>query len=147
MADMTRTQPELRTVEQANAAGAGRLPGLIGLVILSAERGRVSARLDIRPDHLAPNGFLHAATVVALADTCCGYGALRARPEGSTGFTTIEIKANYLGTVRDGAIACDALLVHAGRMTQVWDAEVVDEATGKAIALFRCTQMMLWPRE
>ncbi|MEX0782875.1 MAG: PaaI family thioesterase [Dehalococcoidia bacterium] len=144
---MTEPRSELRTPEEANAAGIGRLPGLIGLIITEAEHGRVRSRLDIRPDHLAPNGFLHAATVVALADTSCGYGALRARPEGSTGFTTIEIKANYLGTVRDGAIACDARLVHGGRMTQVWDAEVVDEASGKAIALFRCTQMMLWPRE
>ena len=144
---MTQPQLELRTVEEANQAGAGYLPGLIGLVITDAEHGRVRARLDVRPDHLAPNGFLHAATVVAVADTSCGYGALRARPEGSTGFTTIEIKANYLGTVRDGAIACEARLVHGGRMTQVWDAEVTDEATGKPIALFRCTQMMLWPRD
>ncbi len=143
---MTQPLSELRTVEEANAAGQGHLPGLIGLVITDAEHGRVRARLDVRPDHLAPNGYLHAATVIALADTSCGYGALRARPEGSTGFTTIEIKANYLGTVRDGAIACDARLVHGGRMTQVWDAEVTEEPTGKAIALFRCTQMILWPR-
>jgi 1,4-dihydroxy-2-naphthoyl-CoA hydrolase len=143
---MTHPRSELRTPEEANEAGIGRLPGLIGLVITEAEHGRVRSRLDIRPDHLAPNGFLHAATVVALADTSCGYGALRARPEGATGFTTIEIKTNYLGTVRDGAIACDARLVHGGRMTQVWDAEVRDEVTGKPIALFRCTQMMLWPR-
>jgi uncharacterized protein (TIGR00369 family) len=144
---MTQPPRELRTPEEANEAGVGRLPGLIGLVITEAEHGLVRSRLDVRPDHLAPNGFLHAATVVALADTSCGYGSLRARPEGATGFTTIEIKANYIGTVRDGAIACEARLVHGGRMTQVWDAEVTDEATGKPIALFRCTQMMLWPRD
>ncbi|MGH7751969.1 MAG: PaaI family thioesterase [Gemmatimonadales bacterium] len=144
---MTQPPRELRTVEDANAAGIGRLPGLIGLIITEAGEGRVRSRLDIRPDHLAPNGYLHAATVIALADTACGYGALRSRPEGSLGFTTIEVKTNFLGTARDGAIACDAHLVHGGRMTQVWDAEVVDEATGKPIALFRCTQMILWPRE
>lgn len=144
---MTQPRLELRTPEEANQVGIGRLPGLIGLVITAAEHGRVRSRLDVRPDLLAPNGFLHAATVVALADTSCGYGALRARPEGSDGFTTIEIKANYLGTVREGAIACDARLVHGGRMTQVWDADVTDEATGKPIALFRCTQMILWPKD
>jgi 1,4-dihydroxy-2-naphthoyl-CoA hydrolase len=144
---MTQPPLDLRNPDQANQAGIGRLPGLIGLVFTHGEHGLVRARLDIRPDHLAPNGYLHAATVIAIADTACGYGAVAARPEGATGFTTIELKTNFLGTVRGGgAIACEARLVHGGRMTQVWDAEVTDEATGKPIALFRCTQMMLWPR-
>lgn len=136
-----------QTLELANARGEGRLPGLIGLQFTGIEPGKVSGRLPIRPELLAPNGFLHAATVIALADTACGYGALANRAEGATGFTTIEVKTNFLGTAREGAIACTATLVHGGRMTQVWDAEVTDESTGKTIALFRCTQMMLYPRE
>jgi acyl-coenzyme A thioesterase PaaI-like protein len=37
-------------------------------------------------------------------------------------------------------------LVHGGRITQVWDTEVTAEATGAVIAMFRCTQMVLYPR-
>lgn len=129
-----------------NTGGQGRLPGLLGIEITAVEPGVVRARLPVRPDLMAPNGFLHAATVVALADTCCGYGAVANRPEGATGFTTIEIKSNFLGTATDGAIACTAKLAHGGRMTQVWDAEVTVEGSGKVIALFRCTQMLLYPR-
>jgi uncharacterized protein (TIGR00369 family) len=114
--------------------------------ITAVEPGEVRGRLPIRGELLAPNGYLHAATLVALADTCCGYGALANRPEGATGFTTIELKTNFLGTAVDGAIACRAWLVHGGRTTQVWDADVTVEATGKTIALFRCTQMLLYPR-
>ncbi len=33
---------------------------------------------------------------------------------------------------------------HLGRCTHVWDAEVTDEASGRKLALFRCTQMILW---
>jgi uncharacterized protein (TIGR00369 family) len=95
---------------------------------------------------MAPNGYLHAATVVALADTACGYGCVASLPDGATGFTTIEIKTNFLGTTREGALACEADLAHGGRTTQVWDARVIDEGTGKVIALFRCTQMLLYPR-
>jgi uncharacterized protein (TIGR00369 family) len=84
--------------------------------------------------------------VISLADTACGYGALRSLPAGGTGFTTIELKANFLGTAREGAIACEARLVHGGGTTQVWDATVVDERTAKTIALFRCTQLVLYPR-
>jgi 1,4-dihydroxy-2-naphthoyl-CoA hydrolase len=142
--DPGRQIPE--TADDFNARAAGTLPGLIGLQIVDVSAGKVEARLPLRGDHLAPNGYLHAATVIALADTSCGYGALANRADGAIGFTTIEIKTNFLGTAREGAIACVARLVHGGRMTQVWDAEVVDESNGKPIALFRCTQMMLYPR-
>jgi uncharacterized protein (TIGR00369 family) len=95
---------------------------------------------------MAPNGYLHAASVVALADTSCGYGCRAALPEGASGFTTIELKANFLGTAREGAIACRATPTHLGRTTHVWDAVVSVEGTGARIATFRCTQMVLWPK-
>jgi uncharacterized protein (TIGR00369 family) len=128
-----------------NAFGRGYLPGLMGMEILDVTRGRVTSRLPLRAEHLAPNDYLHAATVVALADTSCGYGTVATLPDGARGFTTIELKSNFLGTVREGAIACEARLVHGGRTTQVWDANVTDESTARVIALFRCTQMLLYP--
>ena len=136
----------MSVLDELNRRGTGTLPGLIGLEILRAEEGRISGRLDLRDELMAPNGYLHAATVVALADTSCGYGTFVNLPEGAEGFTTIELKSNFVGTKRGGAIACEAELVHGGRSTQVWDATVSDEEGGKPIALFRCTQMILYPR-
>jgi uncharacterized protein (TIGR00369 family) len=106
----------------------------------------VRSRLTVRPELTAPNGYLHAATVVALADSSCGYGTVASLPDGASGFTTIELKSNFLGTVLEGGVACEATLVHGGRTTQVWDARVTDEATGHAIAFFRCTQILLYSR-
>lgn len=123
---------------------AGTLPGLLGFEWSEARAGCVRGRLDVEQRHLAPNGYLHAATVVALADSACGFGCGISLPEGASGFTTAELKANFLGTARGGGITCDARLVHGGRTTQVWDAEVQDEASGKTIALFRCTQILLY---
>ncbi len=134
------------SADELNARSLTRLPGLLGIHIVDVRPGVVESRLDVRADLLAPNGFLHAATVIALADTSCGYGAAANLPEGGVGFTTIELKSNFLGTVTEGGIACRATLVHGGRTTQVWDAEVSAEATGAVIALFRCTQMVLYPR-
>jgi 1,4-dihydroxy-2-naphthoyl-CoA hydrolase len=111
--------------------------------ILSVEDGRVDARLPLRDDLLAPNGYLHAGTVVTLADTASGYGCIASLPEGATGFTTIELKANFLATATEGALACEAVRAHGGRTTQVWDATVTHEG-GKTIALFRCTQLLLY---
>ena len=136
----------MSTLDELNERGMGTLPGLIGLTILEVEEGKISSRLDLREELMAPNGYLHAATVVALADTSCGYGTFANLPEGAESFTTIELKSNFVGTKRGGAIRCEAKLVHGGRTTQVWDATVSDEEGGKLIALFRCTQMILYPR-
>ena len=128
------------------ARGVGKLPGHLGIEVVEVASGRVVMRLPIRSELLAPNGYLHAASVVGLADTAAGYGCVASLPEGAVGFTTIELKTNFLGTLTDGALRAEAALVHGGRTTQIWDATVTDEATGKVLALFRCTQMVLWPR-
>lgn len=127
--------------------GKGKLPDLLGVEILDVEGKRVSARMKIKDELLAPNEFLHAGSIVTLADTACGYGTVANLPEGSIGFTTVELKTNFVRTVRQGSIRCEASLAHGGRSTQVWDAEVTDEETGQLLALFRCTQMILYPRD
>ena len=131
------------TVEELSGIGEGRLPGLLGVQIIDVAAGRISGRLEVQPHHLAPNGYLHAATVIALADTLCGYGCVASLPDGGTGFTTIELKSNFVGTKLDGVINGVATLTHGGRTTQVWDAIVTDEAAGRQLALFRCTQLIL----
>ncbi len=133
-------------LEELNERGTGTLPGLIGVEILDAEQGRLTSRLELREELLAPNGYLHAATIVALADTSCGYGCVVNLPDGAEGFTTVELKSNFLGTKREGVLGCEATLAHGGRTTQVWDATVTDEESGKKLTLFRCTQMILYPR-
>jgi 1,4-dihydroxy-2-naphthoyl-CoA hydrolase len=135
------------TVEGLNQLGAGAFPGLIGFEVTSVGPGAcLTSRLAVRGDLLAPNGYLHAAAVVAVADTSCGYGCRINLPDGAVGFTTVELKANFLGTALDGVVGCAARLAHGGSTTQVWDATVTDESSAKTIALFRCTQLVLYPR-
>lgn len=141
---MSMMDDEIR--EQLNAISSGFLPELMGVEILAVEQGSLLSRLTIRPDLMAPNGYLHAGTVITLADTTSGYGTMANLPEGGIGFTTIELKCNFLGSVREGMIYCRTTAVHLGRTTQVWDARVYKEETEKTLALFRCTQMVLYPR-
>ncbi len=133
-------------VKQLNEICANFLPGHMGINVTHCDENTITAYIDVLPHHLAPNGYLHAGTAVTLADTCCGNGCLANLPEGSTGFTTIELKSNHLGTAREGRIECTATVAHKGRTTQVWDAEVRNVQTGKIISLFRCTQMILYPK-
>jgi len=142
---MSILRPEV-TTESLNRMGEEYLPGYLGVEIAALAQGTLASRMAVKKLHVAPNEFLHAASVVALADTTCGYATIAHLPAGAQSFTTIELKSNFLGTVRDGGIACTATAQHLGRTTQVWDAVVTDESTGRKIALFRCTQMILWPK-
>ena len=135
------------TLEDLNRIGVGKLPGLLGILITQVSGSEVRAELAVSEMHMAPNGFLHAGTVVTLADTCAGYGCVANLPAGATGFTTIELKSNHLGTAREGTIVGSAKAVHLGKTTQVWDAVVTHRETGKTLALFRCTQMILYAKQ
>ena len=120
------------------------LPEVLGIEWIKVERGIAVARFEVARRHMAPNGFLHAASVIGLADSACGFGCMASLPEDAANFTTIELKSNFLGTAREGEVSCEARLVHGGRTTQIWDAEV--RHADKLIALFRCTQLLLYPK-
>jgi 1,4-dihydroxy-2-naphthoyl-CoA hydrolase len=130
-------------LEAISALARDGLPGLIGIEWADVRMGYAHGFVRIERKHFAPNGFVHAGTLVTLADSACGYGCMASRPEGAVSFTTIELKTNFLGAAREGRIDCVARLVHGGRTTQVWDAEVKRE-DGRTIAVFRCTQLLIY---
>lgn len=130
-------------LESWNDAGKQYLPGLLGIEFTLIGDDEIRSRMAVRKALLAWNGYLHAGSIVSLADTACGYGTVNSLPGDAVGFTTIELKSNFLGTTREGFVECVAVPVHRGRTTQVWDAEVSTEGGEKTIAQFRCTQLIL----
>lgn len=133
----------MSALEQIVASQAGSLPGILDFEWLEVRKGVVRGRVDGMPKHLSPHGFLHGATIVAPADSACGFGCLASLPDGAHSSATAEFKTNFMGAARNGFIYCDAHLAHAGRTTQVWDAEIRSGDTSRSIALFRRTQMLL----
>jgi 1,4-dihydroxy-2-naphthoyl-CoA hydrolase len=135
------------TAEQFNQRGANNLPGHLGIVIKQVIGTEIRSEMPVTQFLMAPNGFLHAGSVVTLADTSAGYGCIANLPDGAIGFTTVELKSNHLGTALEGTVECTAKPVHLGKTTQVWDSVVTHRETGKTIALFRCTQLILYPKQ
>jgi len=134
------------SAEYFNQLAKPYLPGLLGIVITELSNDLLKAEFTVQKSHLAPNGYLHAGSVVTLADTACGCACLANLPQGAESFTTIELKSNFMGTAREGVVECETRALHTGRNTQVWDALVRHRDTGKLMATFRCTQMILWPK-
>ena len=143
---MTADFLAVRTPERFNKIGAGKLPGHLGIVITQVSAARVSGELPVVESVMAPNGYLHAGTIITLADTVSGYGCIANLPDDATGFTTIELKSNHLGTTLDGTIVAVATPVHCGKTTQVWDAVVTHKESGRTLAVFRCTQLVLYAK-
>jgi uncharacterized protein (TIGR00369 family) len=129
-----------------NEIGLEHFPTVVGIDVIAVEQGSVRVELPLRPELFAPNGFLHAGAVVTLADSAAGYGTVAHLPEGATGFTTLELKANFLRAAREGTLDCVAEAVHLGRSTHVWDATVRADGDERPVALFRCTQLILYAR-
>lgn len=134
------------TLQHLNERAAPFLPGYLGMEFTRFDGTELVAQLPVKPELMAPNGYLHAGSVISLADTVAGFSCMVNLPAGANGFTTIETKSNHFGTAREGVIEAIGKPVHMGRTTQVWDVTVTDHGNGKTIALFRCTQMILYPK-
>jgi uncharacterized protein (TIGR00369 family) len=132
--------------EYFNKRGAGFLPDYLGMIVTEIVAGQVKAEIVITGHHLALTGFLHAGSIITLADTACGVGCFSHLPEGAVSFTTIELKSNFLATAREGTLECSAQAAHLGKSTQVWDATVIHKESSRTIALFRCTQFIMYPK-
>ena len=120
------------------------LPELLGIKLNSVGNQVLSVSLQVTPSHLnPPHTSCHAATIVAIADTACGWGCLAHLPDKAQSFTTVDLSCNLLRAVTHGVINCEASLLHGGRTTQIWDAIVHDDG-GKRVAAFRCTELILY---
>ena len=134
------------TPEYFNEKDLKHLPGTLGIEVTAVKKGWLEAKLEVSEKHLAINGYLHAGTIVTLADSGAGYGCLANLPEGASGFTTIELKSNHVATAKEGSIYCVSKCIHAGRTTQVWESSVFAHPTDRMLAKFTCTQLILYPR-
>lgn len=127
-----------------NHLGADHLPAYLAIQVIDVGQGFLKAQLKVQQHHLAPNGFLHAASVVALADTSAGYACVAHLPDHAHSFTTLELKSNFVSSARIGdLIACEATAIHLGRTTHLWEARVFNAETNRLMASFACTQLLL----
>ena len=134
------------TAQYLNTQWRDHLPGHLGIVITQALPDEVQAELDVTARVSAPDGHLHAGSILALAVHAAGCGCALDLPTGIGGFSTLELKVNYLSAAHSGKVACSAQRIHSGRTTQIWDVKVTQAESSKVLALVRCTQLLLAAR-
>lgn len=140
----------MKSAKHLNEIGRRYLAARIGIIATHATATptpTVTLQMKLRSAHLAPHDYVHGGAIILLADTACGYGSFAILPANASGFFTIESKTSHLGAVQRGVLECTARARHVGRSTHVWDAEVIELGSGKLIAMFRCTQLLLYPTD
>jgi uncharacterized protein (TIGR00369 family) len=121
-----------------------RFAALVGIEFVSVSAEVVVSRLALRKELWNTKGSAHAGVLVTMADTTCGAGCIATLPEGAQGFVTLELKTNFVSGSGDGVLLCTARPRHCGRTTQLWDAVIESEESGRAHAFFSCTQLILY---
>jgi uncharacterized protein (TIGR00369 family) len=142
---MADNQRRKRTPEDAAARAneriRGTFAGVLGMEFTHLSGDRVEATLKVRPEHKQPWGIVHGGAVMALADTVAGAGAyMNIGRDQET--VTVELKINLIGAVRDGTIRAEAVPLHRGRTTSIWETRVTDDS-GKLIAVTLSTHLVL----
>jgi 1,4-dihydroxy-2-naphthoyl-CoA hydrolase len=123
------------------------LLNLLGITLDEDDLEKLTGRFTVTHDLIAGTGYLWAPVVITLADALCAIGVSRNWPPNATSFTTVESKANFMSSAREGEMVTGtATPLHIGGTTQVWDAVISNETTGRQMAAYRCTQLILYPR-
>lgn len=131
-------------VEYFNDISKDHFPEMLGIVITHLEERKMNAKMSVRKDFFAPNNFLHAGSIVTFADTVAGYSTIAHLPEKGKSFTTLELKIQLMKAIRKGTLYCECTAEHMGKTTQIWRVIVSDMESKKKIAVFSCTQLILY---
>ena len=130
-------------VESVNARIAPLFPGLMGVEITEAGAERVVARLLVRPDLCTAGGTLHGGAVMAFADTLGAVGTVLNLKEGQR-TTTTDSSTKFIGAAKQGSsVTGEAIALHRGRTTHVWQTTIRREDDGKLCAVVTQTQLVM----
>lgn len=131
--------PTLDGIEFLQKMVAGDLPSPpmashLNMDLVDVEHGTVTFRGHPDQSHYNPIGVVHGGFVGTLLDSALGCAAHSTLPAG-TGYTSIEIKTNYLRPVsaESGPLTCTGRVVKPGRRVIFAEGEVVDK-DGRTVA-------------
>lgn len=131
--------PALSGVDFMRKMAAGELPGApmashFGMEVVTVESGSVTFRCTPDESHYNPVGTVHGGLVCTLLDSALGCATHTTLPAGM-GYTSIEIKVNYLRPVfaGSGALICRGRVTKPGRRVAFAEGEVLD-GEGRVVA-------------
>ncbi|MBY0239179.1 MAG: PaaI family thioesterase [Burkholderiaceae bacterium] len=107
---------------------------LMGFILVSADNGVVVFQGTPGPQHYNPSGMVHGGYAATLLDTAVGCAVHSMLPAGK-GFTTLELKVNYIRGMSDktGPVRAEGKVITLGGQVAVAEGRIID-ASGKIYA-------------
>lgn len=111
---------------------------LYGLELLDVDDERALAQVQVRDEIKQLAGLVHGGVYAAIAESMASIAtALAVLPNGETA-VGLSNSTSFLRPVTDGVVHAEAIRLHRGRTTWVWDVRFTDDA-GRTCALTRMT--------
>ena len=131
------------------AIGRGDLPpppigALLGFVPVAYSAGLVVFQGTPGPEHYNPLGSVHGGYAATLLDSCVGCAIHSMLPAGK-GYTTLELKINYIRPLTDqtGPVRAEGKVVSVGGQIGIAEGRLTD-VNGKLYA-FATTTCLIFP--
>ena len=133
---------ESSKADQMNALSKNSLIDNLGIEFLSAEEGKVIAKMPVDARTIQPFKLLHGGASLALAETVASAGSAMLVDLSTSAVVGIEVNGNHVGSAYSGFVIATAVIVHKGERTHVWNVEILDE-TSRKIMIGRVTVMVV----
>lgn len=136
--DSASSQPSSGGLHESHELASRGLAGALGIEVVELGPERVVATMPVDDRTRQPFGVLHGGAAAALIETAASLGAWRNIDPALQRAVGIEINVNHIRSKSAGVVRVVATPLHRGRTTQVWSAEIRDEAD-RLVSAGRCT--------
>lgn len=100
----------------------------VGMEVENVEKGSVTLKLPIIPEHLNVKNTVHGGVYATILDTAMGFTA---RSLGYDEVTTLEMGIHFLKSIQEGTVFAKGNVIHQNRSTILVEAEMFDEEGNK----------------
>ncbi|MEZ5104558.1 MAG: PaaI family thioesterase [Draconibacterium sp.] len=128
-------------IKALNEFCAPSMIGLLGITFIGATHNSIQATMPVNVNTMQPTGVLHGGASLALAETIAGAGSYLLIDKEKFNVFGIQISGNHISTVEKGTLFANALLIHKGKTTHVWDVKITD-GDNKLISTVRVTNIV-----
>jgi acyl-CoA thioesterase len=142
MSERATDQSSISEAQRQRAAASmerNAFARLIGMKLVDLQPSAATVQIELRDELRQPHGILHGGVTATLVDTAMAYAVITCLSETEKA-STVDLTVHYLRPHSEGAFACTAKVVRAGRKVLTVSAEVFNEQ-GKLFATAISTYM------
>jgi len=114
-------------LKKINSLNNSSLEKTLGIEFIDLDNDRVKARMEVTPNLHQPDGVLHGGATAALAESAGSVASYLSIDRGQQVIRGTVISAHHIKSISKGYVYAEAIPIHKGRTTQLWQINITDE--------------------